>query len=176
MKKKIILVFFPGLLFLITVVTQGQPSLKVYGYKQASISGVAKNRSGGETSQAKSEEQTFNYWFYIKTSKSVALDILDLWISGKRFNPKTEPVTELPVKKTNYTAAAGNETRVLVPFTKGKILLSYPAGLNNGPAQISKYLSNLVSGNELVISYSYKEKRYYKILKILTVLEPEARQ
>jgi hypothetical protein len=177
MNKKILLLFSTTIIFLLPVPAQlTYPLKKLYAYKQAGIPGIQPGVTGeaGDKQKGKRKE-SFNYWFYLVFSKSGMINITGLWLSGKKFTVKTEPITELPVKKINYTSASGNDTVTLVPFTKNAVLLTYPAGEDKDTAAVSKYLSDLVSKNELVITYYWKGKKFYKVSRKITVLDPEAK-
>ncbi len=150
---------------------------KVYAYKQASLPGIqprVTTEEGGGNKQRAERKETFNYWFYISFSKKEKITVTGLWISGKRFTVKSEPITELPVKKINYTAASANDTITMVPFTRNAVMLTYPSGMANDTTPVSKYLLNLVNHNELVIVYFWKGKKYYAVKKMISTLAPEA--
>ena len=178
MKYKILIAFLSGLLFLPSIYAQSVSLLKkIYAYKQAGIPGIlptAANEEGNNQKQSRSS--IFNYWIYIETSRNVTITITDLWISGKRFNAKSETIIELPVNKINYSAASGIDTVLLVPYTTYKVLLTYPTGLNKSKSSTLKYFSGLISKNELVVGYIYKGIKYCKALKKMTTLEPEVHQ
>jgi hypothetical protein len=176
MNKKILLLLSTAIVFLLPASSQAiYPLKKLYAYKQAGIPGIQPEVTGEAGNKQKMErKETFNYWFYLVFSKSEIINITELWLSGKKFTAKTESIKELPVKKINYTSDSGNDTVTLVPFTKNAVLLTYPAGEDKDPAAVSKYLSDLVSNNELVITYYWKGKRFYKVSRKITLLKPEA--
>jgi hypothetical protein len=67
-----------------------------------------------------------------------------------------------------------NDTTIMVPVTKNKIILVYPSG--ESKIDDSKYELNLASLNELVVRYVWKNKTYYITMKKLKVLDPDVRQ
>jgi hypothetical protein len=144
---------------------------KIYGYKQVMISGVQPVLKENGT-----EKRTkFNYLIYFSVPKSGTTNITSVWISGKNYNLRTEPVITLPVYKIYNSETTGNDSLKLVPFTKNKVLLIIPRREDTNTPAISNYLTGLVNNYELVISYTWKGKKYYSVLKKITELKPEAR-
>lgn len=177
MNKKILLFIAPVILFLVPAPAQEKnPVQKIYAYKQAGIPGIRPdvNKENG-VSQRQELKESFNYWFYLVLQKSENIQITEIWLSGKKFTVKAEPIKELPVKKINYTSSPGNDTMILVPFTKNEVWLTYPAGEASDTTTTSKYFSSLVNRYELVIVYYRKDKRFYKLSRKIKVLEPEAK-
>jgi len=177
MNKKI---FIPVFLLVIIVsgFTQVKPPVKkVYGYKQASIPGILPDYSeendiqpSGKTKQ----KQNYNYWFYLEFPKTEKINITGLWIAGVRHDIKAESITDLPVRKIVFTGMEKNDTTIMVPATKNKIILIYPSG--ESKIDDSKYALNLARQHELVVRYSWKNKIYYATLKMLKELDPDVRQ
>jgi len=177
MDKKI---FIPVFLLIIIVsgFTQVKPPLKkVYGYKQASIPGILIDHSEENDIQPQGKtkpKQNYNYWFYIEFPKTEKINVTGLWISDIRYDIKTDTITDLPVRKIVFTGMANNDTTIMVPYTKNKIILVYPSG--ESKIDDSKYVLNLARTNELVVRYTWKNKIYYSTLKKLIELAPDVRQ
>jgi hypothetical protein len=177
MDKKI---FIPLLLLIVIVsgFTQAKPPVKkVYGYKQASIPGILPNYSEENDIQSSGKtkrKQNYNYWFYLEFPKTEKINITGLWISGIRHDIKTDTITDLPVRKIIFTGMQKNDTTIMVPVTKNKIILVYPSG--ESKIDDSKYALNLASLNELVVRYVWKNKIYYTTMKKLKELDPDVRQ
>ena len=173
MNKKIFLLFISVMLFLVPVFSQSNsPLKKLYAYKQGSASGVKPGLSDRAVTK---QSGTYNYWFYLVFPASEKLSVTEIWLSGKKFSVKAEPINDLPVKRINNIDASGNDTMILVPFTKNAVLLTYPAAVVNDSVQVSKYFSDLLRSYELVITYYCKGRKYYKVAKKITVLEPVVR-
>jgi len=177
MNKKI---FTPVLLIVIIVSGFAQvkpPVKKVYGYKQASIPGILPNYSKENdihpTGKTK-PTQHYNYWFYLEFPKTEKINITGLWISGIRHDIKSDTITDLPVRKIVFTGMEKNDTTIMVPATKNKIVLIYPSG--ESKINDSKYALNLARSNELVVRYVWKNKTYYTTMKKLKELNPDVRQ
>ena len=177
MNKKI---FIP--VFLLIIIVSGftrvkPPVKKVYGYKQASIPGILPNYSeendihpSGKTKP----KQNYNFWFYLEFPKTEKINITGLWISGIRHDIKSETITDLPVRKIVFTGMEKNDTMIMVPATKNKIVLIYPSG--ESKLDDSKYALSLARQNELVVRYAWKNKTYYTTMKKLKELDPDVRQ
>lgn len=180
MKNKILI---PVILFIIVIpgFTQVNPPVKkVHGYKQASIPGnlpdYSEENDIKEKDNTKKTErkQAYNYWFYLEYPKNEKINITGLWISDIRFDPKVDTIIQLPVKKVVFTGMDKNDTTIMVPATKNKVLLVYPSGENK--VNDSKYALNLARINELVIRYTWKNSTYYATVKKLKELNPDVRQ
>ena len=175
-KKTVIPVFL--LIIVASGFTQVKPPVrKVYGYKQASIPGILPNYSQENdiTASGKAKpRQNYNYWFYLEFQKTEKISITGLWISGIRHDIKADTITDLPVRKIIFTGLEKNDTTIMVPATKNKIILVYPSG--ESKIYDSKYELNLARLNELVIRYTWKNKIYYTTMKKLKELNPDVRQ
>ena len=172
----------PLLLLIIAIsgFTQVKPPVKkVYGYKQASIPGILpasdENDIKENNAPKKTErKQTYNYWFYLEFPKTEKINITGLWISNNRYDIKVDTITQLPVKKIVFTGMDKNDTTIMVPATKNRVLLVYPSG--ESKIDDSKYELNLTRINELVIRYTWKKQTYYTTLKKLKEINPDVRQ
>lgn len=178
MKKR---VFIPVFLFAIVIsgFTQIKPPVKkFYGYKQASIPGILPDYSEEndiKTAGKAKPKQNYNYWFYLEIPKTEKINITGLWISGIRHTIKAETINDLPVRKIIFTGLDKNDTTIMVPATKNKVMLIYPSGESKDIGD-SKYVLNLNHTNELVIRYTWKNKIYYTTVKKLKELNPDVRQ
>jgi hypothetical protein len=172
--------FIPVLLLIIIVsaFTQVKPPVKkVYGYKQASIPGTLPDYSEENDIQPSGKTkpgQNYNYWFFLELSKTEKINITGLWISGIRYDIKSDTITELPVRKIIFTGMEKNDTTIMVPATKNKVILVHPSGENR--LDDSKSALNLARQNELVVRYTWKNKIYYSTMKKLKELIPDVRQ
>ena len=178
MQKKI---FIPVLFLAIIVSGFAQvkpPVKKFYGYKQASIPGIIpnyeENRDIQPTRKTK-PKQTYNYWFYLEIPKTEKINITGLWISGIQHDIKAETINDLPVKKIIFTGLDKNDTTIMVPVTKNKVMLVYPSGETKNKKINSNYIRQLTSTNELVIRYLWKNQTHYTTLKKLKEINPDVR-
>ena len=154
------------------------PVKRSYGYKQASIPGIIpryeENSEIQPTAKTK-PKQTYNYWFYLEISKTEKINITGLWISGVQHDIKTETVNDLPVRKIIFTGLDKNDTTIMVPLTKNKVVLVYPSGETTIKKTNSNYIKRLTSKNELVIRYLWKNKTHYATIKNLKEINPDVR-
>ena len=175
-KKNFIPVFL--LIVIVSGFTQVRPPVKkIYGYKQASIPGILPNNpeeNDTQPSDKTKHKQNYNYWFYLELPKAEKINITGLWISGTPNDIKTDTITDLPVKKIILTGLGKNDTTIIVPVTKNRILLVYPSGESKN--EDSKYVLNLASMNELVVRYVWKKNTYNTSVKKLKELDPDVRQ
>jgi len=177
MSKKLFIPIFL-LIIIVSGFTQVKPPVKkVYGYKQASIPGIIPDYSEENDIQPSGKtrpKQNYNYWFYLEFPKTEKINITGLWIAGIRHDIKADTITELPVRKIIFTGMVENDTMIMVPATKNKIILIYPSG--ESKTDDSKYALNLARLNELVVRYTWKNKIYYTTMKKLKELNPDVRQ
>ena len=96
MNKKLLLLVSVTFIVLFPACAQVK---KIYAYKQASIPGIQPGlitQEGGESIQVPARRKaTFNYWFYTGFSKNEKIEVTALWISGKKYSVKSEPVNRL---------------------------------------------------------------------------------
>lgn len=149
----------------ITATAQVKPVIKkIFAYRQATVPGIP---PAGNAER----KPTYNYWIYIENSEKIS--VADIWISGKRFSVKTEPVTKTPVMKINYNGSSGVDTVTLVPASRYNVMLIYPSGKIKDSSIGSKYVSGLIKKSELVIGYFWKGKKYFAPIKAFISLEPD---
>jgi len=150
---------------------------KVYAYKQASIPGniIANDENDikeNNGSRPIERKQNFNYWFYLSIPKKEKITITCLWIDGNRYEIKQDSINNLPVKKIIYTGLQKNDTIIMAPVTKNKIVLVYPGAIKtNDPKPVLSFART----NELVICYIWKNKTYYTSIKKIKELTPDVR-
>ena len=171
-------------IILISGFTQKKPPVKkVYAYKQASIPGILPDHSEEndikEKDGAKKVErkQNYNYWFYLEMPKAEKINITGLWISGIRHDIKAEIMIDLPVRKIIFTGLDKNDTTIMVPVTKNKIILVYPSGESKVESKVIPHqVFSPIRENELVVSYTSKGKFFYTSIKTIRELNPDVRQ
>jgi len=112
--------------------------------------------------------------FYLEFPKTEKINITGLWIAGIRHDIKADTITDLPVRKIVFTGMEKNDTTIIIPIKKNKIILIYPSG--ESKLNDSKYALNLARQNELVVRYTWKNNIYYTTMKKLKELDPDVRQ
>lgn len=176
-KKLIIPLAILSILFLNGVANAKPPVKKVYAYKQAVIPGIVPRFEENEIKfPGKERKENFNYWFYLELRKSKKIAVTGLWINGKELELKAESVNSMPVKKIIYSGASNNDTIIMMPFTRNKVMFVFPSATseNKSTSQTEKSAA-LIKTNELVIRYEYKGKIYFASVAKIKVLPPDAR-
>ena len=176
MRLKIILSFIACTFILGSInVIAGPPVKKVHAYKQASIPGIQPRFSETDgVNKADQRKQTFNYWIYLEIKGDPEISFSEIWIDGKKFMIKTEEIENTPVQKIISDGSSQNEIIILVPQTKRKVILVYPAGESRDSDPDSKKLTRLIKKNELVVVYTaHKGKRCYARSKHITMLKSD---
>ena len=178
MKKKALI---PVMLFAIILsgfIQVKPPVKKTYGYKQASIPGILPSYPEETDIQPVKTrpKQNYNYWFYLELPRSEKIKMTGLWISGIQHDIKADTIADLSVRKININGLGKIDTIIMVPVTKNNVILVYPSGESkNTPKIDSKYTRQLISSNELVIRYLWKNQTYYSTIKKLKELDPDVR-
>ena len=168
------------IIFLIFVLTSfsaiSQPAIKIFAYSQAVSPGIVPKGvadENGKTITTK-KEIAVNYYIFASYNKSVKINIEEIWIKGKFFNPVVKSVDSTPVLNINETIPGNTVKEVLVPATTKKVISLKPGQLiKNHTIQVSTF-RNLAKHSELIVSYSYKGRKFIIGIKKIKVLEPVA--
>lgn len=175
MKQKIILSIILTAIVSIAF-AQSYPLVKIHAYSRATLGGA---KPGGIVEEGGSEVKTaavekLNYFFYAEYRSAFKFTITGIWIKGKSYGIKTEPVAATPVT-INIVSPEGSESKVtLVPATANKILHFYPSGQPAITSKPTAWLKNLLESSELVIKYQWKGKSWYYAVKKINRLDPVA--
>lgn len=160
MKKGLLL---SALLF--SLVTTGQPAIKLYGYSRVSSPGMVPAREFDENGRtiSKPANASTGYFIYLAASPSLKIQPKEIWIMGKRYLVNSAPVIHPPV-------IAGKDTLVKAISLKIQQLQwdNNPSTTTGIPATIKKQAAT----HELVLKYQWKGKTWYKTLKKIKELEP----
>lgn len=146
-----------------------QPSVKLFGYSQKFVPGMVPqedlpDENGGQP--VKRPRVITNYYIYTATATSVTIVPTAIWIGGKWDTITSQQVIKSPV----FTEVP--EKKQLVPLTSRVVKqLNIGDTLQSPLAGIGK-LKKMMSENEVIISYTWKGKRYFIPLKKLSALEP----
>lgn len=143
-----------------------QPVVKLYGYSQEYTPGNIPVNVPDENGnkQPRRSFVTTNYYIYVSVDTKTDIQLQEVWVGGKwdtvisQQVVATPVVVSYPVKKT------------LVASTKQKVLQ-----LNKGDSVTrvitpSVSLKKMMKGNELIVAYLWKGKKYYAALRKLSVL------
>lgn len=170
MMQKLLLI----LLLLSGLVSSAQPALSLRAYKQAVAPGtvpvgVSENSSPGAEVRKRIATR---YYLYLSHSPKTAIQPQRLWIGKKAYMVEVEPVAKTPVEHVNRNIPARPVTTVLVPRSSQKVVRLKP-GAATEAAPLPASARSLIETSELVVSYTWKGKTYYKALDKITVLDPE---
>ena len=165
-------------LLLLTAVLLGfmaysQPAITIQAYKQNVLPGMVPKGVTNEegTPTERGNGASVQYYIYLLQAKTDSITPLQVWINKQAYKITTERVPKTPVIVTNRMIPNKPTHTTLVPKTSKKVVQWVPAGKiqQQTPAAGAK---NLMQTSELVISYRYKGKIYYKGVKELKELEP----
>jgi hypothetical protein len=163
------------LFFFLTIamglVSYGQPAMKVFGFEQEVLPGTipanVKDENGNTVRKAAAKK---NYFIYLSLKKNCNITPQQVFIRGKAFTVETKQVKNTPVEYVNSKTSIDSEEIVLVPSTSNKVIelkINEPVGVKK-----SAKLKKLMHNNDLVISYVWKTRKYFTVLKQLKTLEP----
>jgi hypothetical protein len=162
MKQRI---FFSGLLVIICLFSfaQKEPFTNVYAYSQATLSGTKPKTTSGENGNQVilASRENINYYFYAEYPSKENFTVVTLWIKGKPYELKTDIISKTPIE----TIGNNSKKITLVPLTTNEVLLLTPGSQVNMKPRCR--LRKMLKKAELVIVYSYNDKkRYYSVSKI----------
>jgi hypothetical protein len=154
-----------GLLFftlLISCASFGQPVIKLYGYSQVRTPGMVRERDPANPSK-QTANAAIAYYLYFASPASAQVRPADLWIRGKAYSITQADIIASPVR-----SPAGE---VLVAKTSLRVReLKYDKE-SSIQKLLPSWLRKMIKENDLVISYFWKGKKYYKALKKIKELE-----
>ena len=148
----------------------GQPSIKVFGFEQESSRGtVAANVKDENGNPIKKAARQKNYFIYLSLKQKYNVTPLQVLIHGEAFSVEADMAEITPIEHFNNNIPGQPEKTTLVPATTNKVIELKMIG----PLQVKKTLAlqKLTKKNDVVISYSWKKKVYYAVLKRLKKLD-----
>ena len=148
-------------------------TVKVYAYSQPGLKGVNQKDIVAENGQEIKVDPSSsnNYLLYFTYSGTAPIKISGVWLNGKAYNVKTEPIKKTPVELKDDNATEDSKTITLVPKTKNKVIQLTLSSKIDNPAKLSGAKKKDVESSELVVSYSVNGKKLYKTVKKITVLK-----
>ena len=149
----------------------GQPSIKVFGYEQESsrgtVSANVKDEKGNPLKKAATQK---NYFIYLSLKQKYIVTPLQVFIDGKAFSADANIIETTPVEYINNNMRSHPEKITLVPKTDDKIIQLKIA--DTVLVKKTSALQKLTNKNEVVVSYTWKQKKYFAVLKKLKKLDP----
>lgn len=164
------LLFF-SLILIGSGVLYGQPSMKVFAFEQANSPGtVATNIKDENGNPIKKAATKKNYFIYLSLKHKYNIDPQQVFINGHAFPAEASVVKSTPVELASHNVPAHPEKMVLVPATENKVIQL----TITDTIQIEKTaaLQKLTNKNDVVISYTWKKKKYFAVLKKIKKLDP----
>lgn len=156
-------------LVLVSQSVTAQPFIKLYGYSQVFVPGMIPQEDipgeNGERSRGRSNVVT-NYYIFMAASPAAIIQPREIWLDGKGFKAINQQQVKTPVR-VDYP-----EKKTLVPATTLRVTQLALGDSLSASSKPAKALRTLTAGNQLVIVYSWKGKRYYAVVKKLKVLRP----
>ena len=169
---KAILFLLSALGITLSILAQQNKNVRLYGYSQIVIPGVAPRdiiMEGGQQIPVE-RKQRKNTWVYLTFPSNVPLKQCELYINGKKYNIEAQFITKTPVTYTDYNIPAFPKTIEMVPTTPDKVLqLILTKELSFKP---NSRLSKLLKEHEVVVSYILHGKKYYTTVTKLANIEP----
>ena len=166
--KKYLLFF---LLILIGSVIHSQPSVKVFGFEQESSPGtVATNVKDENGKPIKKVATQKNYFIYLSFNQKNHIVPHYVFLHGKAFPVENSAIETTPIQHVNNNIPNKPEQITLVPKTTNKVIKVKIASPIN--VEKTSSLQKLTNKNDLVVSYTWKKKKYFAVLKKLKKLDP----
>ncbi len=148
-----------------------QPSIKVFGFEQESSPGnVAANVKDENGNPVKKAAMQKNYFIYLALKQKYSITPQQAFINSEAFSIETSMVETTPIEHVNNNIPGKPEKTTLVPKTSDKVIELKIVD----PIQVKKTstLQKLTKKNDVVISYTWKKKKYFAVLKKLEKLDP----
>jgi hypothetical protein len=163
------LLFFA--LIIIGSVIHSQPSVKVFGFEQESSPGTVaanvKDENGNPIRKAATQK---NYFIYLSVKQKHHITPQHVFIDGGAFSVESRTMEKTPIGHVNNNIPGRPEQTTLVPKTHDKVIELKIAD----PLQVEETstLRKLIKKNDVVVAYTWKNKRYFAVLKKLKKLDP----
>lgn len=153
-----------------------QAGVRLYGYKQAVVSGVRTSNNTNNKSEmpAKSTKPYFNYFIYLTHQPTTELYPSEIWIDKTVFDVRTDTIKTTPVELIYADNPFQTEKEILVPATSAIVVRI--SLLEKTPGKTTNAKNSIVTSNELVLVYKKKGKLYTVALKNMKALRPALMQ
>lgn len=151
---------------------------QLYGFSQVTIPGAAAAKrvtdDAGNTVERRTEDLKVTYYIYLSTTAKTRVYPIEVWIKGNAYSARPETVGSTPVQVSGPVVMGRTQKKTLVPKTTQKVTRLVPIPLTADKS--SQKAQKLAAENELVVVYKQGGKTFYKTLKALTELSPQAMQ
>ena len=176
MKYKIL--FISAVLFSVPAFSlEKLPVIHIYAYSQAITQG--KDPGKGIINENGSEEKEnakpgIHYLIYVEQAGLPAIKPQQIWISGICYSIKSIAITNTPIGLEDQAVYGESKKTILVAETSNKVIQLIINGISPVPIKSSPSLKKLIASSDLVVSYLWKGKKYYRGIKKIKLLEPIA--
>jgi len=170
--KKLLFLF----LVLISLTSKSQPSIKLFAYSREVTAGtIPKGVTDEYGKPVNTKKETHvNYYIFAVQNPSAKINFTEIWINGKFYKTQTRKIDTTPVVNINENVPDNPVKEVLVPFTKLKVISIIPGITMNTSVWRRSWFREMTRNNELIVTYMYNGKKYFKGIKKIKVLEYEA--
>jgi hypothetical protein len=153
-----------------SVKAQSTPLIKIHAYVRHSTPGAVPKVVAIENGGAVKKMPTslVNYSIYAELKKSSTITITRLWIEGKAYTTRKEAIKETPVLFKQPAIGNQYQTDTLVPKTNNIVWKLIQEGLVDNSPKAPKNLK----GNDLLVEYIWKGKKYNYVIKEWEKLPP----
>jgi hypothetical protein len=164
------LLFF-SLILIRSGIVYGQPSIKVFAFEQENSPGtVAANVKDENGNPIKKAATKKNYFIYLSLNHKHNIDPQQVFINDQAFPAEAIIVKSTPVELVNGNVRTHPAKTILVPKTNNKVIeLKITDTI---PVRRTSALQKLTNKNDVVISYTWKKKKYFAVLKKIKKLDP----
>ncbi|HVT83587.1 MAG TPA: hypothetical protein VHD35_00220 [Chitinophagaceae bacterium] len=173
----------PGFIFLLLQVTsmsfasaQKAPVVNMYAYTQTVLPGQKKivipDENGNTIEPAM--QKKMNYFFYAEKKKQESIQIIAIWMYGKKYLVRVDPITTTPVLLFQGAYADGSRNISLAPGFGNEFLQVLPGSVTTKGAKISGHLKKMVRQSDLILIYLWKGKTWYFPVRKIKNLSPVA--
>jgi len=150
---------------------RSQPSIKVFGFEQENSPGtVAANLKDENGNPIKKAATPKNYFVYLSLKREHNIIPQQIFIEGKAFSVATNTIESTPVLHVDNNIPGKPQQTILVPKTSDRVIELKI--VDTIAVEKTSTLKKLTKKNDVVISYAWKKKKYFAVLKKLKKLEP----
>lgn len=162
-------------MLMISVAQAQSDTATVYAFRQRTTGGMQKQGDIDESGKIikRTPKQVFKHTIYLASASKARIYPVQIWINGKAFSVKSEPVKNNPVVPANMDAPV-TKLKTLLPTTAGTVLKLTPLPL--AADKSGAHAKALAVDNDVVVLYKLSGKLRYGVWKKFVELDPVALQ
>lgn len=169
MKKNLLIFIFFS--FALNAYPQ-QPVINVFAFEQENYPGaVPANTKDENGNPVKKAADKMNYFLFLSFKKKYSITPVQVYIKGHAYQIQSINNPKTPIEYTVSSVPANSEKKVLVPKTNKQVIEIKIAAM---PQQEKKTanVQKLITANDVVIAYTWNNKKYFVTEKKLKKIEP----